>query len=112
MVEFESPINKIHKINVAPIGKCCKLSPGWAESIESGLSQILTHRTDMNIKSKTVIYLLKQIEETLKPLGRSMNLNPNIENIPTVKVGDKITDKNYHILVKEGLNDESPYYIL
>jgi len=111
IVEFPSPINKIHKINVAPIGECCKLSETTAKAIKSGLEQILTlTRTDMDMKSKIVIDLLKTIEETLKPHGSAMNLNPNIDNIPTVKVGDNITDKNYFVRVKEIITTESPYY--
>jgi len=105
MVEFQSPINKIHKINVAPIGECCKLSETMAETIKSGLEEILTHSTDMDMT-----YLLKKIEETLKLHESAMNLNPNIDNIPTVKVGDNITDKNYFVRVKEMITTESPYY--
>lgn len=110
MVEFPSPINKIHKINVAPIGECCKLSETTAETIKSGLKQILRHPTDMETKSNSIIDLLKTIEETLKLHESAINLNPKIDNIPTVKLGDNITDKNYFVRVKELITTESPNY--
>lgn len=109
MVEFQSPINKIHKINVAAIGECCALSPNWTEYIKYGLSELLTSGEDMETKSERIILSLKVMEKHIKEAGATMGINTDIKTI-IIEKGDKIVDKEYSIDVQEGLEDISPYF--
>ena len=65
LAKFLSPTENIRKINAAPIGSCADLNQNWAHSIKSGISSIMTQRTNMNTKSNTVIDMLKALDRKL-----------------------------------------------
>ena len=64
----------------------------------------------MVMKRETIINMLKKIEKIKVELGSPIGINSNIENITTVNIRYKIVDKEYSILVKEGIRETSPYF--
>ena len=60
-IKFKPEIEHVKKTYAAPIESCISLNKSEADFFKGGLSQIMTHTTDMNTKCNTIVYMLKEL---------------------------------------------------